>query len=64
MTPAAPPPFRVLFISGPSGDTRRYRCFHPLEQLRQQGVTAGFREGSALRFPDDVVDYDIFILHR
>jgi|GEM_PF-528345 len=31
---------RVLFVSGCAGDTQRYRCYHPAEQLRLLGHVA------------------------
>jgi len=57
-------PFRVLFVSGQDGGTRRYRCDQPREQLEQQGIATGFREASDLRLVIDALDYDVFILHR
>ena len=57
-------PFRVLFVSGQDGGTRRYRCDQPREQLEQQGIATGFREASDLRLVTDAPDYDVFILHR
>jgi glycosyltransferase involved in cell wall biosynthesis len=40
----------VLFVSGPGGDARRYRCDHQAEQLVLEGVRAGsvYREGLVL----------------
>ena len=55
---------RTLFISGIDGDTRRYRCFHHQEQLTSQGVVAGFRESDDSKLLVDVLDYDLFVLHR
>lgn len=55
---------KVLFISGLGGDTRRYRCFHQQEQLASLGVVTGFCESNDLQLLVDVLDYDIFILHR
>jgi len=55
---------KTLFVSGTDGDTRRYRCFHAQEQLELQGVTTGFRESDDPQLLRDVLDYDIFILHR
>ncbi len=55
---------RVLFVSGQDGGTRRYRCYHPQEQLEQLGIAAGFREAACFRLLADALDYDIFILHR
>lgn len=55
---------RVLFISGEDGDTRRYRCFHQQEQLALNGVESAFREADDFHILSDVLDYDLFILHR
>ncbi|MDY7078947.1 MAG: glycosyltransferase [Chloroflexota bacterium] len=55
---------RTLFISGLGGDTRRYRCFHQQEQLALQGVENGFCESDDPQLLVDVLDYDIFVLHR
>lgn len=55
---------KTLFISGIGGDTRRYRCFHHQEQLTSRGVTTEFRESDDPRLLEDILDYDIFILHR
>lgn len=53
-----------LFISGLEGDTRRYRCFHAQEQLALQGIESGFRESHDQRLLVDVLDYNLFVLHR
>ena len=55
---------RVLFISGTEGDTRRYRCFHQQEQLALNGVGSAYREADDFHILSDVLDYDLFILHR
>ena len=55
---------KTLFISGIDGDTRRYRCFHQQEQLISLGVVTGFRESDDPQLLVDVLDYDIFLLHR
>ena len=55
---------RVLFISGPEGGTRRYRCFQQQEQLELQGISTGFRTFGDLRLLQDALDYDVFIFHR
>jgi glycosyltransferase involved in cell wall biosynthesis len=55
---------RTLFVSGIDGDTRRYRCFHQQEQLAMQGIDTGFRESDDPQLLVDVLDYDVFILHR
>lgn len=55
---------KILFISGLDGDTRRYRCFHHQEQLARQGITTEFRESDDPQLLVDVLDYDVFVLHR
>ena len=55
---------RILFVSGTEGDTRRYRCFHHQEQLALQNVPADFRESADSQLLVDVLDYDLFVLHR
>lgn len=55
---------KVLFISGIDGDTRRYRCFHQQEQLDSLGITTEFRESDDPQLLVDVLDYDVFVLHR
>lgn len=55
---------RTLFISGIDGDTRRYRCFHQQEQLASLGVATGFCESDNPQLLVDVLDYDLFVLHR
>lgn len=54
----------VLFVSGLDGDTRRYRCFHHQEQLELVGVDTAFRESEDPQLLVDVLEYDLFILHR
>lgn len=54
----------TLFISGLDGDTRRYRCFHQQEQLASLGVATGFCESDDPQLLVDVLDYDVFVLHR
>jgi glycosyltransferase involved in cell wall biosynthesis len=55
---------RVLFISGAGGGTRRYRCFQPQEQLELNGIATGFRTCDDGHLFQDILSYDIFILHR
>jgi glycosyltransferase involved in cell wall biosynthesis len=55
---------RILFVSGTEGDTRRYRCFHHQEQLALRNIQAEFRESVDPQLPVDVLNYDIFVLHR
>jgi len=54
----------VLFVVGCDGDTVRYRCHHPLEQLSRQGVHTQIRHWVDPRLFSDLLAYDIFILHR
>jgi glycosyltransferase involved in cell wall biosynthesis len=58
------PNSKVLFISGVDGDTRRYRCFHQQEQLAIQGIESAFREYDDPSLVVDLLNYDLFLLHR
>jgi glycosyltransferase involved in cell wall biosynthesis len=54
----------VLFVSGPGGDARRYRCDHQAEQLALAGLRAGsvYRDGLVLeRLPRH---HDCVVLYR
>ncbi|HEY76457.1 MAG TPA: glycosyltransferase family 4 protein [Thermoflexia bacterium] len=64
MTTTKAEAFKVLFISGIGGDTRRYRCIHQQEQLALKGVPTSLREDDDPQLLTDVFDYDVFILHR
>lgn len=55
---------RVLFVSGIDGDTRRYRCFHHQEQLAIEGIESALREHDDPSLVVDVLNYDLFVLHR
>jgi glycosyltransferase involved in cell wall biosynthesis len=55
---------KVLFVSGQDGDTRRYRCLHPKEQLALKGVGSEVRGISDFQLYRDSIEYDLFILHR
>ncbi len=55
---------KILFISGIGGDTRRYRCLHPQEQLALKRAVTALREADDAQILADVFDYDLFILHR
>jgi O-antigen biosynthesis protein len=55
---------KVLFVSGIDGDTRRYRCFHHQEQLSLEGIVSELRDSSDFQLYLDVLEYDLFILHR
>lgn len=54
----------VLFVIGCKGDTVRYRCDHPQEQLVRQGLQSASCLWTDLRVFGRVLDYDIFVLHR
>ncbi len=54
----------VLFISGTAGDTRRYRCDHQQEQLTLQRVCTTLKLDDDPSILGDVLDYELFILHR
>jgi len=56
--------FKVLFVSGCEGDTQRYRCLHPQEQLELNRVHSTIKFLTDFHVLSDVLDYDIFILHR
>ncbi|HLF24912.1 MAG TPA: glycosyltransferase family 4 protein [Anaerolineae bacterium] len=60
--PASPP--GVLFVIGCEGDTVRYRCNHPGEQLAYLGVRTQHRSWRDPRLFSDALEYNIFILHR
>lgn len=55
---------RVLFISGLSGDTRRYRCSHHQQQLALQGIDSVLCEALDPRVYVEVAACDLVILHR
>jgi len=55
---------KILFVSGTEGDTRRYRCFHQQEQLAMRSIATGFCESDDPRLLVDVLEYDLFVLHR
>ena len=54
----------ILFVIGCQGDTVRYRCYHPQEQLARHGVRATTRLWTDPHVFTAVLNYDIFILHR
>jgi len=54
----------VLFVSGLSGDTRRYRCLHHQEQLALFGFTSVLREAGDPQLYVDAALCDLVILHR
>lgn len=54
----------VLYLSGCRGDTQRYRCHHPAEQLRRRGHTAEVIWHADPATIDAAVRADIVVLHR
>jgi len=54
----------VLFVSGIGGSTRRYRCLHHQEQLTAQQMPTALREDDDPQLLVDLLDYDLFVLHR
>lgn len=59
-----PESFRVLFVSGIGGATRRYRCAHLQEQLALEGIESALREANDAHLLTEAMEYDLFILHR
>ncbi len=58
------PDFRVLFMSGVAGGTRRCRVYQPMEQLALSGVPSTFRPAGDPAIYGDVLDHDVFVFHR
>jgi len=56
--------FSVLIFSGVRGDTRRYRSFHPYEQLRLAGVTCQLSHITDPQLPAKIEQAAIVIVHR
>jgi len=54
----------VLILSGVKGDTRRYRTFHPYEQLRLAGVECQLSHVTDPRLPEKASQAGLVILHR
>jgi glycosyltransferase involved in cell wall biosynthesis len=54
----------VLILSGVKGDTRRYRTFHPYEQLRLAGVNCQLSHITDPRLPEKASQAGLVILHR
>ena len=54
----------ILILSGVKGDTRRYRTFHPYEQLRLAGVDCQLSHITDPRLPDKANQAGLVILHR
>lgn len=54
----------VLFLSGVKGDTRRYRTFHPFQQMQMAGVPCAYRHITAPGIDRLVRDAQVVVLHR
>jgi glycosyltransferase involved in cell wall biosynthesis len=54
----------VLFLSGVRGDTRRYRIFHPYEQLRLAGVNCGLSHITDRNLPARIAQASLVVFHR
>jgi glycosyltransferase involved in cell wall biosynthesis len=54
----------ILFLSGVKGDTRRYRTFHPYEQLRLAGIDCQISHIIDPRLPEKASQARLVILHR
>jgi glycosyltransferase involved in cell wall biosynthesis len=54
----------ILFCSGTKGDTRRYRVFHPYEQLRLAGVDCMLSHVTDRDLPHRIAQAKIVIFHR
>lgn len=63
---AAPtaPDRQVLFLSGVRGDTRRYRAFHPYEQLQLAGLGGSLAHITDPRLPAQVDQAAVVVFHR
>lgn len=59
-----PGPHRILICSGVQGDTRRYRTFHPTQQLRLAGVDCQLAHITDSDFPALLAKADLGIFHR
>lgn len=55
---------KILFLSGVKGDTRRYRTFHPYEQLRLAGVDCQIAHITDPRLREKARRASVVILHR
>lgn len=55
---------KILILSGVKGDTRRYRTFHPYEQLRLAGVNCEISHITDPRLPEKASRAGVVILHR
>jgi len=55
---------KILLLSGVKGDTRRYRTFHPYEQLCLAGVDCQLSHITDPRLPEKASRAGLVILHR
>jgi GT2 family glycosyltransferase/glycosyltransferase involved in cell wall biosynthesis len=62
--PAAPTEKAVLLVSGSPGDTQRYRCDHPAEQLELSGITTEVETYPSTVLDDGAARFGCIILHR
>jgi glycosyltransferase involved in cell wall biosynthesis len=54
----------VLFVSGPGGDSIRYRCRHQREQLELAGISADIGRYGELDLAALIDSYGAFVLYR
>jgi glycosyltransferase involved in cell wall biosynthesis len=54
----------ILILSGVKGDTRRYRAFHPYEQLRLAGVGSTLSHLTDPKLPAAIQQAHLVIFHR
>lgn len=57
-------PSEIVILSGVRGDTRRYRTFHPYEQLRLVGIPAILSHVTDPALPEYIKRSKIAIFHR
>ncbi len=55
---------QVLILSGVSGDTRRYRALHPVQQLRLAGVPCASAHPTSPNLEKAFEAAAVIILHR
>jgi glycosyltransferase involved in cell wall biosynthesis len=54
----------VLILSGVKGDTRRYRSFHPYEQLKLAGIDCQLSHITDSQLPTQINDASFILFHR
>jgi glycosyltransferase involved in cell wall biosynthesis len=57
-------PDTVLFVCGPAGDARRYRCDHQVEQLERAGLPARVVYRDGLKLASLAARYRAVVLYR